>query len=147
MLCSRCNNDRDSKDFYQYKGRTKATTVCRHCLYSKTVETRERYRLDWIEYLTLQYGADPKCQICDKPLAYLSGHVDTSVCFDHRHGNETLSVGPSMWIAIRPCNDKNKRIFDQGRFGILCRSCNGLLPKIEHRERWLEQVSVYLKGS
>ena len=78
---------------YTYLSRT---TVCKACRLADTRLLRKQYRQDWIKFLSKKYGCKPTCEICNKKLAYLSGDLSLSVCFDHRTGNEILKVGPSM---------------------------------------------------
>lgn len=114
--------------------------------------TKTRYLLAWRTYCQNRFG-DPKCEICQKPLIWFSGDITNSVNFDHRRGGsepiKTKRQGHASvnnWLRTRPCNDKNKAIFESCDFGILCQRCNQFLPTID-RQDWIRKTVAYVFGS
>lgn len=108
-----------------------------------------KYQDAWIDFFIKRYGDKPHCEICNKVLLWINDQnnmVDT-VNFDHRHnGQENIITNPKQWINIRPCNDKNKKIFESCDFGILCISCNASLPTLDC-EQWVRDVVKYVFGN
>jgi hypothetical protein len=114
--------------------------------------TRKKYLQDWIQYCQVKFG-DPVCEICRKELTWFSGDITNSVNFDHRHGGQELiktkregHASVNNWLRSRPCNDKNRKIFESCDFGILCQRCNQFLPTLD-REDWIRKTIKYVFGN
>lgn len=98
---------------------------------------------DWKMYFELIYGTYPSCNICSKTLTFNEGSGNDRVCFDHRHAdNERIAGAPNDFYRGRKCNDRNKQIWQEANFGILCFRCNLMLPT-KDRMSWLRNALDY----
>lgn len=158
--CMKCRKNKEDSEFHNDR-RTKdgLHKFCKNChnLSNKGYwrKHRERYleriritrlkRIDqWRTWLIEKYGIS-KCSICNKELGYLSGNRTNSVYFDHRHTYHTIKINPSVWLESHDCSEKNKKIWIENDFGILCGLCNQRLPT-ENRDEWLGKITKYISG-
>lgn len=99
----------------------------------------------WYEWFMGKYGEFPKCQVCGKDLVW-KGYGNNVLCFDHRYNGEIyIKSNPSHWVWSHACSEKNRKIWEECNFGILCRACNKRLPT-KNREQWLRDSIKYIKG-
>jgi len=104
-------------------------------IYSRT------YLKEWKKYLPI----DPKCEICNKKLKYLSGKRQKSVYFDHKTSN-FKKILPFGWLINHsPFKQKNIKQWKIFNFGILCNRCNLILPQ-RNRRKWLNNAMRYANG-
>jgi hypothetical protein len=109
------------------------------------VRTRRKEILD--EILRSWIGVIPEfaqCQMCEKDIKYMSGHHDTSICFDHRHGgNEAIKGSPIHWLRDNLPTPENIAIWKECDFGILCFSCNRHIPT-KDRIQYIHNLNKYM---
>ncbi len=98
----------------------------------------ERNRKEWLEILP----KDPRCEICDRPLTYWSGHQTTSVHFDHKKNGLPITHMPSGWLQKNRPTPEKVALWRECDFGILCLFCNTNLPT-ENRIDWLTRAVRY----
>jgi len=111
----------------------------------KSKNDRRKYREQWIAYFKNLYGINPKCQICKRELFWEHENHGKRVCFDHRHGSESIiAKSPRTWIQNKPCDQKNIDIFMSCDFGLLCNNCNAMLPT-KNRKKHAVNLVVYLE--
>lgn len=173
--CNQCKEIKPLEEFFikrHIDGLPRYSGYCKKCTYQKQKErnqannpykiikpkqTKEERKIanrsaiqkrhnEWISFFKLEYGQNPECAICRKPLIYKSGKKDNTVIFDHRHeGNEPIKINPSNFWQSRPLNDVNVQIWKECDFGILCIACNKFLPTL-HRKIWLRKITEYIDG-
>lgn len=80
---------------------------------------RKRYTMSWLSVIP----AKTQCQIC---------------------GKEPIDHHPNSWLRRHPYNEKNKKVWDECKFGMLCLQCNRALPTL-NRIEWLEKALAYAK--
>jgi len=106
-------------------------------------QRRVQYLKQWVAFFTESYSAHPTCQLCNRPLKYNNtpGNAEP-VHFDHRQPSEIIAK-PYGWYKCRPCNDKNKAIWKQHNFGLLCGRCNTFIPT-KNRQIWKDKLCAYI---
>ena len=102
----------------------------------------EKNRALWKVYLT-GIKKNPFCQICKKKLEYFNCIRSSTVHFDHRSINLNIKGPPSDWLKANPPTERNKRIWKQCDFGILCNKCNRFLIT-KNRKKWIINVVKYI---
>lgn len=104
----------------------------------------QRILREWKEFLKDLYGENPNCEVCGKGLNWILGDKNL-VRLDHKNGlGKIITYDPSCFLKGRNCNEKNKQIFLNENFGILCAKCNACLPT-ENRMEWLTKVLKYME--
>ena len=98
---------------------------------------------NWKLFFLNLYGINPKCEICGVILNW-NGYRKTSVNFDHNKTSNIVKYNPSQWYRGHTFKEKNKNIFLEHNFGILCASCNAGLPT-SNRIQWLENALIYAR--
>lgn len=155
--CTKCLITKALSDFYARRtaGKSGLDSRCKECRKQLTKEcysiergraTKSKNRIAWLAFFDSVYGQNPKCAVCNKDLSWTCvGNKSGSVHWDHRHGIGGLSYSPSDWYPSRLCNDKNKQLWLEFDFGILCHNCNKCLPT-EGREEWVNNINRYVFG-
>lgn len=135
--CKKCHQIKPITSFKKSKRCISGRTgLCKRC----SVVGREA----WNEFFVERYGANPKCQVCDKQLSWSLVDKTLRVNFDHRHnGDEAISKAPATWYRDRLCTDENIAIWESCDFGLLCIRCNQSLPT-KNRKQWLQCVLDYM---
>ena len=87
---------------------------------------------------------ETKCEICGKSIIFNAKDRNKAIHFDHKmEGEEQRKISPSMWLGARKCNEKNRRIWEECCFGMLCKNCNSFLPT-KNRKQFIHQVIRYM---
>lgn len=159
-ICTKCGRNCKISNFSSDNRREKigykswCKTCCQvyHSKYKlehrqRTKNIRKKYKDEWINFFISIYGKNPKCEICYRRLKWFSQFNKFTPNFDHRHGgNEPIIGTPAAFWGGHACTKKNKTIWLECDFGILCSYCNFFLPT-KSREQWLENVIRYVKNS
>ena len=112
-------------------------------VWSNRLEKKEQKRR---ECLNSWIGIIPKetqCQICGKAIYFNNANKSQAIHFDHRSGGiETITGSPTCWLSWHMCTAKNRKIWEECRFGMLCDMCNKILPTIG-REEFVSRIVKY----
>lgn len=115
----------------------------RSAIIDRNRERSRKYKKAWIDFFITEYGESPSCEICNSQLDWSVKRGRGGVSFDHRHGgDEAITTNPSRWCRGRQCSKRNIEIWRSCDFGILCGSCNTMLPTKDRKE-WLAMACKY----
>ena len=95
-----------------------------------------------IEQWRLFFAHIQTCDCCGKQITFSSGEKNTAIHFDHCHGH--TKIRPSSWLRAHSCIEKNQKIWQSFKFGILCKECNQRIPT-GNRQEWLINVTKYIE--
>ena len=141
--CSICKEYKQKQEFYRDKDKKDGLYAkCKKCIAKQRWEhyrnTLLKNKKKWLSYLP----KNPKCEICNKRLYYSSKDINKRVYFDHKKENLPIQIKPSIWLIRHYPTTENILIWQSCNFGILCNSCNILLP-LKHRGQWLKKALIY----
>jgi hypothetical protein len=159
--CSKCNEYKSLSSFGSWVlGKDGLQTWCKVCKKGYSRQYREinksklriqqnnyydKNRGNWRRWLEEIYGL-PMCEICNRKLSHFSKTKKTTVCFDHKTGEEILDKKPSDWMAKTPCNEVNRELFSSCNFGILCNSCNRRIGDFRYRNKLYNYIKEAIDG-
>jgi len=107
---------------------------------------RDRHKKWYLHVLKSWESYIPKetiCEICGKKIFFCKSNIGEAICFDHKHENCAIKVGPTLWLSRHHMTKENKKIWESCKFGFLCGMCNSCLPS-KNRKEWLKKVNVYV---
>lgn len=157
-VCTICNIEKPLSEFYKYKTRSGYRPDCRDCRNSWTREynkrpdskiRRNKKGNKWAQKNVSSWvGFIPKetnCQVCGEKIYFSNKNIKTAIHFDHKSEECSIKGSPTQWLLKHHLNEKNKEIWIECNFGMLCGRCNRGLPT-KNRLNWLEKINIYVKG-
>lgn len=113
---------------YKYKGRYKPRNINA-----------------WKDYLSDRYGEPISCQICDRELSWY-GNPKNVVCLDHSRTDSKVKESPYHWLRCHTINETNIKVFEEEKFGFLCRRCNYFIGPHKQKQRIVDYILNQQKG-
>lgn len=155
-FCTRCKKDKALDCFYLYKKRNVYRSNCRDCYnewsreYGKKREVKSRRNkkgdtwarnniLSWTGHIPIK----TTCEVCGCEIIFNSKNINTSIHFDHRKENCSISISPMRWLIKHRFGEENGKTWDSCDFGMLCGRCNRAIPT-KNRKKWLLNITRYI---
>lgn len=82
------------------------------------------------------------CGICYSKIYFHRRDAAKSIHFDHRHNGEEPIKHPSMWLSSHARTKENETLWHSCDFGMLCNTCNKMLPT-KNRVDYLLRIMMY----
>lgn len=148
-ICTKCGHEKDVEDF-RWKKRPngyKRDSHCKPCLMEGVQAGKRKHSLKWKSWFKKIYGEIPYCECCGKELEY--GFRETgrkpnpkTARFDHIKDCH-IKGSPLNWIGCRAFNEKNKELWLECDFHILCNQCNLQAGSYVNRIKMLKNLLAY----
>lgn len=125
--CTKCGRWKKGRDFHR-RGNGILRPSCIEC-------DRVAFREEWKRYFKSKYDGRPRCEICSKYLRYFgsANELNEIVCFDH--GSKAGIDGrPHAWLRSNFPTERNIKIWEANKFGLLCRRDNLHLLRMNRRK-------------
>jgi len=111
---------------------------------------KERMKKNWNNRLNAWIGLIPKitnCELCGKEIYLNANDIQKSIHFDHRNnGDEEIKMNPTAWLGMHRRTKEREEIWKRCNFGMLCNTCNKMLPTQDRVEYLLKALRYTIIG-
>lgn len=155
-ICNSCKKEKSLDCFWKDKLRNDGLQCsCKECMrlwrknHRSKPENKDKVRKQGSAWRknnknswSCYFPKEMECEVCSATVFFSSGIARNSVHFDHRK-ECSIKVSPTIWLVNHKFTEENLKIWESCDFGILCISCNILLPT-KNRKDWLMRITRYI---